>query len=206
MSSSNAEKPQQHQQHQQQPPRPESRSDSFARADALLREHRHHQLQSGVINSVSNDHPERKQTIQEYPSRNARPELKNRVAYQSVGSYNSASSDQVDSGLLAVVDQPDPLVSLIQSLAEISPIRASPSMTKTENEHPVGSNAVAIATMSASVPSNNVTNRSLNQSPKAWQNGTQVCLPLHANPARSNYFITCTLIFFIRVADALVAN
>jgi len=204
LSSSNAEKPQQH---QQQPPRPESRSDSFARADAFLREHRHHQLQSSVINSVSNDHPERKQTIQEYPSRNARPESKNRVAYQSVESYNSASSnDQVDSGLLAVVDQPDPLVSLIQSLAEISPIRASSSMTKTENEHPVGNNAIAIATISASVPSNNVTNCSLNQSPKAWQNGTQVRLPLHANPARSNYFITCTLVFFIRVADALVAN
>ncbi|XP_018407077.1 PREDICTED: tensin-3 isoform X5 [Cyphomyrmex costatus] len=109
-SSSNAERSQ----HQQQPPRPESRSDSFARADALLREHRHHQLQSGVINSVSNDHSERKQTIaiQEYAtsSRNARPESRNRVTYQSVGSYSSTSSnDQVDAGLLAVVDQPDPL-------------------------------------------------------------------------------------------------
>ncbi|XP_018346573.1 PREDICTED: tensin-3 isoform X4 [Trachymyrmex septentrionalis] len=109
-SSSNAERSQ----HQQQPPRPESRSDSFARADALLREHRHHQLQSGVINSVSNDHSERKQTIaiQEYAtsSRNSRPESRNRVTYQSIGSYSSTSSnDQVDAGLLAVVDQPDPL-------------------------------------------------------------------------------------------------
>ncbi|XP_018306950.1 tensin-1 isoform X7 [Mycetomoellerius zeteki] len=109
-SSSNAERSQ----HQQQPPRPESRSDSFVRADALLREHRHHQLQSGVINSVSNDHSERKQTIaiQEYAtsSRNSRPESRNRVTYQSVGSYSStSSSDQVDAGLLAVVDQPDPL-------------------------------------------------------------------------------------------------
>ncbi|KYQ52886.1 Tensin [Trachymyrmex zeteki] len=174
-SSSNAERSQ----HQQQPPRPESRSDSFVRADALLREHRHHQLQSGVINSVSNDHSERKQTIaiQEYAtsSRNSRPESRNRVTYQSVGSYSStSSSDQVDAGLLAVVDQPDPLVSLIQSLAEISPIRASPSMTKTENEHPGGSNAtIAAATISTSVPSNNVTNCSPNQSPKAWQNCTQ---------------------------------
>ncbi|XP_018376697.1 PREDICTED: tensin-3 isoform X4 [Trachymyrmex cornetzi] len=110
-SSSNAERSQAH---QQQPPRPESRSDSFARADALLREHRHHQLQTGVINSVSNDHSERKQTIaiQEYAtsSRNSRPESRNRVTYQSVGSYSSSSSnDQVDAGLLAVVDQPDPL-------------------------------------------------------------------------------------------------
>lgn len=183
-SSNNTDRPQQH---QQQPPRPESRSDSFARADALLREHRHHQLQSGVINSVSNDHSERKQTIavQEYAafSRNARPESRNRVAYQSVGSYSSTSSnDQVDGGLLAMVDQPDPLVSLIQSLAEISPIRASPSMTKTENEHPVGSNAIAAATISASVPSNNLTNCSPNQSPKAWQNCTQVCLPFTQIP------------------------
>ncbi|XP_011880846.1 PREDICTED: tensin-3 isoform X7 [Vollenhovia emeryi] len=110
LSSSNVERPQQH---QQQPPRPESRSDSFVRADALLREHRHHQLQpSGVINS--NDHPERKQVAvgQEYAAsgRNARSDPRGRVAYQSVGSYSSASSnDQVDGGLLAVVDQPDPL-------------------------------------------------------------------------------------------------
>jgi len=182
-SSSNAERSQ----HQQQPPRPESRSDSFARADALLREHRHHQLQSGVINSVSNDHSEQKQiiAIQEYAtsSRNSRPESRNRVTYQSVGSYSSTSSnDQVDAGLLAVVDQPDPLVSLIQSLAEISPIRASPSMTKTENEHPGGSNTIAAATISTSVPSNNVTNCSSNQSPKAWQNCTQVCLPFTQIP------------------------
>ncbi|XP_050458287.1 tensin-3 isoform X6 [Cataglyphis hispanica] len=110
-SSNNAERSQQHQ--QQPPPRPESRSDSFARTDALLREHRHHhQLQSGINNS--NDHIERKQTIatQEYAtsSRSARPESRNRVAYQSVGSYSSASSgDQVDGGLLTMVDQPDPL-------------------------------------------------------------------------------------------------
>ncbi|XP_026827211.1 tensin-3 isoform X1 [Ooceraea biroi] len=170
-STSNAER-----QHQQQPPRPESRSDSFARADAFLREHRHHQLQSGVnSNSISNDHSDRKQTIStaEYavPSRNARPESRNRVPYQS---YSSASSgDQVDGGLLTVVDQPDPLVSLIQSLAEISPVHTSPSTSKTENEHPpVNNNAIAAATISASVPSN-VTNCSPNQSPKAWQNCTQ---------------------------------
>ncbi|XP_029671168.1 tensin-1 isoform X4 [Formica exsecta] len=111
-SSNNAERSQQHQQQPPPPPRPESRSDSFARADALLREHRHHQLQSGINNS--HDHIERKQTIatQEYAtsSRSARPESRNRVAYQSVGSYSSASSgDQVDGGLLTMVDQPDPL-------------------------------------------------------------------------------------------------
>ncbi|XP_011263261.1 tensin-3 isoform X3 [Camponotus floridanus] len=183
-SSNGTEKPQQHQhqlQQQQQPPpppppRPESRSDSFARADALLREHhRHQQLQSGI--SSSSDHIERKQTIttQEYatPSRSARPESRNRVVYQSVGSYSSANSgDQVDGGLLTMVDQPDPLVSLIQSLAEISPIRTSPSTPKTENEHPPGSPIIAAATIPTSVPSN-VTNCSPNQSPKAWQNCIQ---------------------------------
>ncbi|XP_032683412.1 tensin-3 isoform X1 [Odontomachus brunneus] len=169
---------------QQQPPRPESRSDSFARADALLREHRQHQLQSGLGNG-NNDHSERKQAVStpEYatPSRNARPESRSRVAYQSVRSYSSASSnDQTDGGLLAVVDQPDPLVSLIQSLAEITPIRASPSTSKTENEHPVGSDAVVSTPMPASVPSN-VINRSPNQSPKAWQN----CIQPHNDSASS---------------------
>ncbi|XP_014473623.1 PREDICTED: tensin isoform X2 [Dinoponera quadriceps] len=175
-SSNNAER--------QQPPRPESRSDSFARADALLREHqRQHQL-SQPSNNVSNDHTaERKQTASstpEYatPSRSARPESRSRVvaAYQSVRSYSSASSnDQMDGGLLAVVDQPDPLVSLIQSLAEITPIRAPPSTSKTENEHPAvaaTADALASAPMPASVPSN-VINSSPNQSPKAWQNCTQ---------------------------------
>lgn len=170
----------------------------------MLREHRHHHLQSGVINSISNDHSERKQTmaIQEYatPSRNPRPESRNRVAYQSVGSYSSVSSnDQVDGGLLAVVDQPDPLVSLIQSLAEISPIHASPSMTKTENEHPVGSSAISAATIPTNV-SSNVTNCSPNQSPKAWQNCTQVCLPFTQIPRAStcsNHFITHTCLSFL---------
>ncbi|XP_070149986.1 tensin-3 isoform X4 [Polyergus mexicanus] len=181
-SSNNAERSQQHQEQQQPPPppppppRPESRSDSFARADALLREHRHHQLQSGINNS--HDHIERKQTIaiQEYAtsSRSARPESRNRAAYQSVGSYSSASSgDQVDGGLLTMVDQPDPLVSLIQSLAEISPIRTTPSTPKIENEHPAGNHIISTATtMPTNVPSN-VTNCSLNQSPKAWQNCIQ---------------------------------
>ncbi|XP_020278246.1 tensin-3 isoform X5 [Pseudomyrmex gracilis] len=177
--SSNVER----QQQQQQPPRPESRSDSFARADALLREHRHHQLQSGIVssNNTSNDHPERKQT-QEYatPTRNARPESRNRVVtYQSVGNYSSPS-DQVDGGLLTMVDQPDPLVSLIQSLAEISPIHASPSTPKSENDHPAGSNAIAAATLPTSAPSN-VTNCSPNQSPKAWQN----CIQPHNDSASS---------------------
>jgi hypothetical protein len=142
----------------------------------LLREHRHHQLQSGVSNSII-EQPDRKHIVPtaEYavPNRNARPESRNCVSYQSYGT--SGGNDQVDGGLLTVVDQPDPLVSLIQSLAEISPIRASSGTPKTESEHPISNNAAS--TISASVPSN-VTNCSPNQSPKAWQNCTQVCRPL----------------------------
>ncbi|XP_012140408.2 focal adhesion protein tensin isoform X8 [Megachile rotundata] len=82
-----------------QPPRPESRSDSFVRADALLREHRQQQL-------ASSNHTEQKQDY----ARNARPESRNRVvAYQSYERTTMASNDRsidhVDAGLLAVVDQ-----------------------------------------------------------------------------------------------------
>ncbi|XP_078033471.1 focal adhesion protein tensin isoform X6 [Augochlora pura] len=110
-----------------QPPRPESRSDSFARADALLREHRqqHHQQQQqqqhpGGGNAISN-HLDQKQTLpQDFGERNARPESRNRsVGYQSFGRtmiVNDRTVDHVDAGLLAVVDQksgqptvPDPL-------------------------------------------------------------------------------------------------
>nr|XP_031827806.1 tensin-3 isoform X7 [Nomia melanderi] len=93
-----------------QPPRPESRSDSFARADALLREHRQQQQQQqlGTGNSTITNHTEQKEIAQEFSDRNARPESRNRVvAYQSFSrtSSNDRTTDQVDTGLLAVVDQ-----------------------------------------------------------------------------------------------------
>ncbi|XP_029051304.1 tensin-3 isoform X7 [Osmia bicornis bicornis] len=88
-----------------QPPRPESRSDSFIRADALLREHRQQQQQLATGNSIGN-HTDQKQDF----ARGSRPESRNRViAYQSYDrttmTSNDRSVDHVDAGLLAVVDQ-----------------------------------------------------------------------------------------------------
>ncbi|KAK2585881.1 hypothetical protein KPH14_010470 [Odynerus spinipes] len=194
----------------QQPPRPESRSDSFARADALLREigqqqqflQQQQQQQQQTpsngernIDHVENGHEHSKKDVGTL-TRPSRPESRNHVAsYQtSARSYNSvivsernSSNDnngtgQVEAGLLAVVDQQtsastqgDPLVSLIRSLAEISPIR-SPSSTsatnKIENDHPTAIDADSAATVTNNVASN-ATNCSPNQSPKAWQNCTQ---------------------------------
>ncbi|XP_076285016.1 tensin-3-like isoform X10 [Lasioglossum baleicum] len=159
----------------QQPPRPESRSDSFARADAFLREHRQQQ-QPTSINNVIGNHVDQKQTsAQDFGERNARPESRNRlVAYQSFrATSNERTTDHVDTGLLAVVDQQstqttDPLVSLIQSLADISPIRSPLSVTnKNENDHQASNPA------RSNVANNTGTNCSPNQSPKAWQNCVQ---------------------------------
>ncbi|XP_015433625.1 PREDICTED: tensin-3 [Dufourea novaeangliae] len=166
-----------------QPPRPESRSDSFARADAFLREHRQQQQQLAVNNNMGNHVEQQKQTIlQEYasiPGRNTRPESRNRL-YQSCTrvANNDRIADHMDAGLLTVVDQQstaqttiNPLVSLIQSLADISPVR-SPSVTnKTENDHPANVSQPTTTTSSSNVA--NSTNCSPNQSPKAWQNCTQ---------------------------------
>ncbi|XP_076377362.1 focal adhesion protein tensin isoform X4 [Megalopta genalis] len=179
----NTEKP------QPQPPRPESRSDSFARADALLREHRQQQQQQQLPGAGSTvaDHLDQKQTLsQDFGERNARPESRNRsVGYQSFERsmiVNDRTVDHVDAGLLAVVDQqsaqataPDPLVSLIQSLADISPVRSPPSVTnKNENDHPASISPPANNPASSNATANNTgTNCSPNQSPKAWQNCTQ---------------------------------
>lgn len=165
-----------------QPPRPESRSDSYARADALLREHRQQQQQLTPVNTAIN-HLEQKQAITQDFGRNVQPESRNRVvAYQTcsrtIVSSNDRSADHVDAGLLAMVDQKstsqnnaDPLVSLIQSLAEISPVRSTPTVTnKTENDHPA-----ATTQSTSSNVANAATNCSPNQSPKAWQNCAQVC-------------------------------
>ncbi|XP_017766726.1 PREDICTED: tensin-3 isoform X2 [Eufriesea mexicana] len=173
-----------------QPPRPESRSDSFARADALLREHRQQQQQLAASNAI-NSHAEQKEaTGQDFVSttaRNSRPESRNRVVtYQSLGrttvSSNDRTTDHVDAGLLTMVDQqssvqsnPDPLVSLIRSLAEISPIRSPPSVanSKTDaNDHHASISAASTTTASSNVV-NAIANCSPNQSPKAWQNCTQ---------------------------------
>ncbi|XP_050488076.1 tensin-1 isoform X5 [Bombus huntii] len=104
-----------------QPPRPESRSDSFARADALLREHRQQQQQL----AASNVHTDQKQSASpDFVStltRNSRPESRNQiVTCQSISrttvTSNDRTTDHVDAGLLTMVDQqsntpnnPDPL-------------------------------------------------------------------------------------------------
>lgn len=188
-----------------QPPRPESRSDSFIRADALLREHRQQQQQLATSNSVGN-HTDQKQDY----GRNSRPESRNRtIAYQSYDrttiTGNDRNVDHMDAGLLAVVDQQssgqnnaDPLVSLIQSLAEISPVRSPSSVTnKTANDHHSPSNSAATATTASNNVANTITNCSPNQSPKAWQNCTQVCPPSSRDyPHRIQF---CTLVLFILV-------
>ncbi|XP_015176298.1 PREDICTED: tensin-3 isoform X4 [Polistes dominula] len=206
-------------QQQQQPPRPESRSDSFARADAFLREHRQQQQflqpqqqqqqQNNGMNSISNPengHELNKRTTLEKNcatlARPSRPESRNRItttttstAYQNYSrNYNNATTNdrsnsngqQNEGGLLAVVDQQtsssppiqgDPLVSLIRSLAEISPNRSSPSSTSATNKIENHDHGTTIDATTATTVTNNVasiaTNCSPNQSPKAWQNCTQ---------------------------------
>ncbi|XP_076762179.1 focal adhesion protein tensin isoform X5 [Xylocopa sonorina] len=170
-----------------QPPRPESRSDSFARADALLREHRQQQQQLATGNPAIGNHTDHKQDFVSSMPRNSRPESRNQVVtYQTLNRTTVASNDRtmdrVDAGLLAVVDQqsnsqpnPDLLVSLIQSLAEISPTRSPQTVTNSKtdaNDHPASINVATTTTTSSNV-ANAITNRSPNQSPKAWQNCTQ---------------------------------
>ncbi|XP_068981171.1 tensin-3 isoform X3 [Bombus flavifrons] len=170
-----------------QPPRPESRSDSFARADALLREHRQQQQQL----AASNVHTDQKQSASpDFVStltRNSRPESRNQVVTcQSISrttvTSNDRTTDHVDAGLLTMVDQqsntpnnPDPLVSLIQSLAEISPIRSPQSMTNKSdmNDHHTSISAATTTTARSNTVNLASTNCSPNQSPKAWQNCTQ---------------------------------
>ncbi|XP_015610038.1 tensin-3 isoform X4 [Cephus cinctus] len=184
------EKQQQHQ--QQQPPRPESRSDSFARAESILREHRNGMSSSSSSHNHSNNlngnhlatlpqySQESSNAISNTVSSNstipqcsppARPESRTRNTFQNYSAKVTETKDVVDAGLLAVVDQDssstrqnpaDPLVSLIQSLAEISPIRSS-STNKSDNHLHITSNATTNNTNIAT------TNSSPNQSPKAWQ-------------------------------------
>ncbi|XP_026675230.1 tensin-3 isoform X4 [Ceratina calcarata] len=164
-----------------QPPRPESRSDSFARADALLREHRQQQQQLTASNAIVN-YAEPKQTLgQDFTGQQSRNRI---VTYQTLNrtmvASNDRSTDHVDAGLLTVVDQqsspqtnPDPLVSLIQTLAEISPVCSQSVTNKTNmNDHHPNVSAATTTTANNNA-ANAITNCSPNQSPKAWQNCTQ---------------------------------
>lgn len=142
-------------------------------------------------------------------SRNSRPESRNRIVCLSsttlAGGNVERTADHVDGGLLTMVNDqqqssarnnPDPLVSLIQSLAEISPIRSSQSVTnnnnnKTDaNDHhapSIGSATTTTTTTASSNVVNAITNCSPNQSPKAWQNCTQVCPPVSSILAQSSF-------------------
>lgn len=90
------------------------------------------------------------------------------------GSYTNATKDP-EAGLLTTVEREinsgDPLASLIQSLAALSPIRAPSALAN----HKADGGALA---QDNSVIAGNAANSSPNQSPKAWQNSTQVCLSL----------------------------
>lgn len=197
-----------------QPPRPESRSDSFARADALLREHNRQQQQQQLAAGNAITEQQKQPVGQDFAvSRNhvSRPESRNRIVCSSTTTLagnverttTTTTTDHVDGGLLTMVDQqsssarnnPDPLVSLIQSLAEISPIRSSQSVTNNNNNktdtndhHHASSIGAATTTTASSNVVNAITNCSPNQSPKAWQNCTQVCLPVFSCLARRSSF------------------
>ncbi|XP_061939870.1 tensin-3 isoform X32 [Apis cerana] len=104
-----------------QPPRPESRSDSFARADALLREHNRQQQQQqlAAVNTEQQKQPIGQDFATTMP-RNSRPESRNRIVCLSsttLAGNVERTTDHVDGGLLTMVDQqqssarnnPDPL-------------------------------------------------------------------------------------------------
>ncbi|XP_033209424.1 tensin-3 isoform X2 [Belonocnema kinseyi] len=172
---SNRTDKQNQQQQQPQPPRPESRSDSFARAETLLREYR----------QTNNNHIDSVQVQDKFPkpgqlgSQNGEKEGESYSENGYSTNYNSIITsngvkDSMDAGLLAVVDQQqarqnsaDPLVSLIQSLADISSIHGLSPTNK--NGH---ANSVTTSS-AAAINTNNTTNSSPNQSPKAWQNSIQ---------------------------------
>ncbi|XP_023248314.1 tensin-3, partial [Copidosoma floridanum] len=200
-----------HQQQQRQPPRPESRSDSYARTESFLREHSR-LLSSSLSNHSSGNHVafdldrEGSSAVSSrYPSR---PESRNQSSSYHLPACNGITRKE-SNGLLTTVDQPaqnsattDPLVSLIESLAEIRPLsepvvtaRANGTNTNTNNNnnknhkctnvnnglakplphesHHKKPAVVPNATAGlVTVPGSATNTRTSNQSPKAWQNCT----------------------------------
>ncbi|XP_031788600.1 tensin-1 isoform X11 [Nasonia vitripennis] len=180
------------------PPRPESRSDSFARTESFLREHSRLLSSSlsnhsnGVVNHVAFDLDKEGSVSSRYPSR---PESRNQYFGLSNGfDKKEPETGTTNGGLLAMVDQQnqqqqqqqnnpaDPLVSLIQSLAEIRPlsgsVAASNDNTTTNNGmakpepslllHAQQQQQQATLITVGSSAINTFTNTP-NQSPKAWQ-------------------------------------
>ncbi|XP_023290031.1 tensin-3 isoform X6 [Orussus abietinus] len=168
------ERPQRH-----QPPRPESRSDSFVRAETLIRERR--QAVDGDFSS-----PTTAKFPQERQLNVAEDESRILDRFQSYFSKTmmSESEDAPDGGLLAVVDRPqdqtdrtdqvnqahqtnptDSLSNLVRSLAEISPMQPVNRADHLRTPPDIRTDASDLA---------NCTNTSPNQSSKAWHTTTQL--------------------------------
>lgn len=142
----------------QQPPRPELRSDSFARAETLLKEYRlFNNFLTESINVQNNSH-ESKETIP--------------------GSREVYKIESEDAGLLTVVDQGDSLKITdeshhLQSLTDVSSLHGSPTTNQIAHVNLVSPDTSIINTMIST------TNSTPNQSPNAWQSSVQVCRILH---------------------------
>ncbi|XP_048508207.1 tensin-3 isoform X3 [Athalia rosae] len=188
--------------HQSTPPQPESRSDSYARTESLMNQHhRALALQSSATMTSSNSLSQDNNSQYNNSTFNSKQlhSNENRTTFnysQKMTEVDGVQGSQINresSGLLKTVgndvkttsngngneyngngstDNADPLVSLFQSLAEISNVRTSSSTNKNELQHhnrDTSTSISASASASASA-STNTTNSSPNQSPKAWQN------------------------------------
>ncbi|XP_051158278.1 tensin isoform X4 [Leptopilina boulardi] len=136
----------------QQPPRPELRSDSFARAETLLKEYRlFNNFLTESINVQNNSH-ESKETIP--------------------GSREVYKIESEDAGLLTVVDQGDSLKITdeshhLHSLTDVSSLHGSPTTNQIAHVNLVSPDTSIINTMIST------TNSTPNQSPNAWQSSVQ---------------------------------
>ncbi|XP_063977368.1 tensin-1 isoform X3 [Diachasmimorpha longicaudata] len=155
-----------------QPPRPESRSDSFGRAEMLMKEHRF----NGFTNSLNGLTDNNNKTLvnNNAYSRNNRVTYSDKV-YEFDG-IDKDNRDVVDLGLLAVVDKSkdqdcDPLASLIESLADLSHVRVE-TINK-DNQLNVNHHGRNLSSSNNNDVINTDTNSTPNQSPKAWQFSVQ---------------------------------
>jgi hypothetical protein len=193
-----------------QPPRPESRSDSFARTESFLREHSRQLSSSSLSNHSNGNHVafdlDGSGSLASPSRQPSRPESRNNQQNGYLGLSNGLKKDSPGPGLLVMVDHhhhqhqqqqqqqsnsADPLVSLIQSLAEIKPLSdslvATPQLgiTNSFNNGPIKAEQSLLFHTSThqqsatiiTVASNaiNSCTTALNHSPKAWlSSNTQV--------------------------------
>lgn len=143
------------------------RSDSFARAETLLKEYRlFNNFHTESVNMQNNQAHESKETISR--------------------GFEIHKTESEDAGLLTIVDQSgsfgDSLESHIHSLADVSSLHGSPTTNKTVQVNLVSSDTPIINTMIST------TNSTPNQSPNAWQSSVQVCRILHCFFTSSSNF------------------